>query len=445
MRITMGMIAKQYNKKLNKSLSDLNYLSNRSVSLRKFVNASEDPVSAVKAFKARRELASNANYQTNITDAKSLMQTAEGAMMQINSIAQQANSSDIIQAITDTMSTEDRSIVATKLKKLQEAVVTIMNTQFSDKYIFGGSSTKSAPFSLDADGNLLYRNVNVSTGEHAGFEGTAATLNISGAQIDFGKANGSAFNDYMIKVTDGTGAYALDTDAKTLTIELDFATATKQDLQDSLRTAFTAAGLPGTDSNLITVQDLASPITSIGTGIVSGGEDPIAAGTAVDLNALAKEQVFVDLGLGLKFDSAGKLVEQSAFDISLPGISFLGFGETSDGTPKNIHALLGDIAKKLEDPSYTFDGIKADLDMFGERYQNLLKGITEFGTKSNFLSYTQTRLEEAELNINERVSEIEYVDIETAIMDYKMQQYAYQAALKMGVQVIQPSFLDFMR
>ncbi len=444
-RITMGMISKQYNKSLNQSLSDLNYYSTRTTSLRKYDKASEDPVSAVKAYKARRALSENENYQSTLEDAQSMMTTAESSVMQVNSIAQQANSTSVIQAITDTVSADDREVIAKQIRSLQDSLVSIMNTKYSDNYIFGGSATAEAPFSVDADGNLLYRNVDVNTGEYAGFDGTAATLNISGAKINFGQANGDAFDDYMIKIVDGTDPYVLDTDAKTLTVSLDLSGgATNQDLQDELRSAFTAAAITGTDASLITVGDLTASITVQGTGVVSGGEDPIAAGTIIDLDSLAKEQVFIDIGLGMSVDSSGNVDEQSVFDISLPGISFLGYGTNSDGVPKNMYSLLGDIADKLESDSYSFDEVQPYLDQFDVQYQNLLVGVTQFGTKSNYLDSTKTRLSDMNSNLTERIDSIEYVDSAEAILDYQMQKYTYQAALQMGTQILQPTFLDFM-
>ena len=47
-------------------------------------------------------------------------------------------------------------------------------------------------------------------------------------------------------------------------------------------------------------------------------------------------------------------------------------------------------------------------------------------------------------NLTERINSIEYVDSAEAILDYQMQKYTYQAALQMGTQILQPTFLDFM-
>ena len=44
----------------------------------------------------------------------------------------------------------------------------------------------------------------------------------------------------------------------------------------------------------------------------------------------------------------------------------------------------------------------------------------------------------------ERAEDIEYVDPGDAIMDFYMQQYAYNAALSMGTKILSKSFIDFM-
>ncbi|MEG1614311.1 MAG: flagellar hook-associated protein 3, partial [Oscillospiraceae bacterium] len=76
---------------------------------------------------------------------------------------------------------------------------------------------------------------------------------------------------------------------------------------------------------------------------------------------------------------------------------------------------------------------------------NLLSKITELGVRSNFLTNSKTRLEDASFNLSVQINETEYLDLDEAVMDFKFQEYVYKAALSMGSRVIQPSFLDFMR
>lgn len=112
MRITMGMISKQYSKSLNNSLGQLNSASNKATTYRAFDKTSEDPFGAAKAYRLRRESVENDTYQANVTDLDSQFTTAESAMMSIHTIVSGADTGDILQGITGTMAPEDRKVIA---------------------------------------------------------------------------------------------------------------------------------------------------------------------------------------------------------------------------------------------------------------------------------------------------------------------------------------------
>lgn len=435
MRITTGMITQQYNRSLNKSLNTLNYLNNRATTLRKFNKASEDPVAAAKAYSLRRAYLNNEDHVKNLEDVKNMMMTAESSMRSLNSVAQEVASGDILQAINGTMSKDDREIIATKLRRMQDAMLANMNAKYGDRFLFGGSTMTAPPFTVGTNGELLYKGVDVTTGIHQGFAGVGASATVGGATIDFGAANGDLYNDYTISIVTGSAANAIDTVTKTITINLS-TVPTKQDLQDVLR------DLTGSDQ--ITVKGDLTQAVTVGVGQAHGGENPIAAGTPVDLAALANEKMYIDIGLGLSYDESG-INEQSVFDSSLTGINFIGYGIDANGNPKNMFVLLGQIASKLEEPTFDLNSVQPLIDAFNNQQQVLLTQITSFGSKTNFLEYAQTRLEDTSLNLNEKIEDVEYVETAEAILDFKMQEYAYMAALQMGTKIIQPTFLDFMR
>ncbi|MEG1244476.1 MAG: flagellar hook-associated protein 3, partial [Oscillospiraceae bacterium] len=185
---------------------------------------------------------------------------------------------------------------------------------------------------------------------------------------------------------------------------------------------------------------------------VSGNlADKVTAGTTskisdtVDLKALANEKVFIDLGMGLNVDFKGNVNAQSAFNVSMPAISFLGYGMDANGNPNNIYNLLGDIATELEKDNFSIDKVTEFTGTLKKQETNLLSKITELGVRSNFLTNSKTRLEDASFNLSVQINETEYLDLDEAVMDFKFQEYVYKAALSMGSRVIQPSFLDFMR
>ena len=446
MRITLGMINRQYNKNLNAALNQLNSGYLKTTTLRKFEKTSDDPFSASKAYQLRREYEENQTYLDTLDSIDSQFMTSESAMRSIYSVISSADSSDVLQGITGTMNQDDRKIIADKLRQMQKAIVAPANTKFGDKYVFGGSEMDEAPFSVDGDGNLFYRGINVDTGELE--NGTAANFN--GTLIEFGDGFDTTdaaanYKDYVLKITDageGNSSWVDPPTSNLITLHVDLSKVhTNQDLLNELKSMGTK--FTGLDfSKVRIVGDMNRTVTD---GMESSAiYDSVSMDT---MDKLANEEMLANLGLGLQLDEDGKVDSQSAFNTSIPGISFLGYGTSNvDGTemPDNLYSLLGKIADQLESDDFSMDGIQPYLDHFGDQENKLLSEITKMGAKSNFLSTLKSNLDPMGDKILERDQNVENVEPEDAITDFYMQQYAYQAALSIGTKIISKTLLDFM-
>lgn len=162
------------------------------------------------------------------------------------------------------------------------------------------------------------------------------------------------------------------------------------------------------------------------------------------LKALSEEHLYVDLGFGMKEDGNGTLVSDSAFDLSMPAINFLGYGTTQDGVSKNVVSLLGQMADALESEDFDEAKFEKMTDQLTACRDKVVNSVAELGVKSNFLENTKNRLEDNKLTLNEKIVAIENVDMAEAITDYSWAEYAYNAALKVGNSILSPSFIDFM-
>jgi flagellar hook-associated protein 3 len=452
----MSMISKQYSSSLNTSLSQLNSASNKATNYRAFNKTSEDPFAATKAYQLRREASENQTYQDILGDTADQFSTATSAMQSIYSIIGEANTGDTIQAINGTMNSDNRKIIAEKLRQYQQALISPSNTKFGDKYIFGGSEMSQPPFSVDDAGNLLYRGINVNTGAIA----AGSTTTINGAIIQFGQ--GTSFDGSVIKIDTSGDPATLGTIAvndttptapatKEITVYLKPG-ATNADLLNTLQNPSSVSSTSGTAydfSKTTMTGDLNRPVSEGGQpadGAYSNINDVDPNG----LKKLAEEQSLVDLGMGLKLNADGSVNSQSAFDAAIPGLSFLGYGtSTVDGTevPNNLYTLLGDIADQLDpdvNSNFSMNSIQPYLDQFSAQADKLLNKITETGTKSNFLTTTKTNLESMGDAILAKDDAVEFVEPEDAIMDYYMQQYAYNAALQMGTKIMSKTIFDFL-
>ena len=440
MRITMGMIANQYKTRLNQSLQALSNANMRATNYRSFNKPSDDPFAAAQTYQVRRETQLNQNYQSNLGNVQDSLKTSESTVRLVSSIVSNADSTDVLGAVNGSMTEDTRSAIVKELRSMRDSIVSDMNAKFSDQYLFGGAGTGSPPFSIDADGNLLYRGVNVDTGVNTNGASAAVTNGTSSTQINFGKENAGKLNDYTISITTGA-ADGVSVTGNTITVTLDSANATKGHLQDVLQDSTKWSGDPipaGVDVTKITVAGNADDAATVG-GAPAGITDK------VNLDDLANEKVYVDLGFGLQFDGDGNIVPQSAYNTSLPGISIIGYGMNDDGTPKNVYSLMGKIADLLDSDNVSMDTIQPYLDSFRQTESNITTQISDIGAKEKFLTSTQTHLEDTSDNLTEKDNDVEFVEPSDAIMDWMTQQFCYQAALQMGTNILQPTLMDFLK
>jgi len=181
------------------------------------------------------------------------------------------------------------------------------------------------------------------------------------------------------------------------------------------------------------------------------GED-VTNGDPKVLEALSKDSHFIDLGFGLDVtnvtppNNSGQysIDPATAFNTSLPGINLVGYGQDADKDPKNMVLLAGMVADELEKEPFDYDRYKELVGKFEDGRNDLLSQVTILGTQTEFLTTTKERLENNKIQIAEDYDNVVNVDMAEAIMDFSWAQYVYNASLKVGNNILTPSFIDFM-
>ena len=172
---------------------------------------------------------------------------------------------------------------------------------------------------------------------------------------------------------------------------------------------------------------------------------------AATLEELASERVYIDIGLGVNVDADGNVDEASVFSDDLNGLSYFGYGVDESGKSNNIYNMLGEAAtaieKYLAGDESAFDTKVAGkyVDKVIDATDKLLVSVGNLGIKTSQLERLEKRLINTQEDLNEQLSNLEYVDAEEAYTDLTWQQYVYDASLKIGSQLLQSSFLDYMR
>lgn len=106
--------------------------------------------------------------------------------------------------------------------------------------------------------------------------------------------------------------------------------------------------------------------------------------------------------------------------------------------------LCGEIADLLDAEDFDREQYTTLLGKFDEGRNNVLEKVTVLGTQTEFLSTTKDRLETNRVSLSTQIDNVVNVDMAEAIMNFSWAQYAYNAALKVGNNILTPSFIDFM-
>jgi flagellar hook-associated protein 3 FlgL len=85
------------------------------------------------------------------------------------------------------------------------------------------------------------------------------------------------------------------------------------------------------------------------------------------------------------------------------------------------------------------------LEILDNKLTNLLTARSTIGAKVNRLELQRNRMESMSISLTGLLSKNEDADMAEVIMNLKMQENVYRAALAAGARIIQPTLIDFLR
>lgn len=146
MRITNSMLASMTLRDINKAAARLAKANETVSSGQQIQSASEDPVVATRAITYRSYVSKIAQYQDNVDAATGWQKTTDTALDSLSDVIQKVQ--ELATSADDTKSDSDLSTIATEVSSLRDEAISIMNTTYDGRYIFGGYNTSEAPYKL---------------------------------------------------------------------------------------------------------------------------------------------------------------------------------------------------------------------------------------------------------------------------------------------------------
>lgn len=484
-RITTNMMMNTYRYNLQNSTKRLSDARDMVLTQRRFGSYAEDPAAATLAFRLRRDYLQTGNYLANTKDVYSKFNTAwhnlAGVVEELSDRTARVAS---IRGVTDTAG-ESRRALAIDLRETAESVVQAMNQKLGDHFVFGGNDALKAPFSWSDDmKTLYYRGVNVNAGavkkpserpvpdwvkfdDNGDLAITSADVPASG-NTDYEQA----WVDYCKDQLDNGGANGVPnpSDKPTWARALENGNYVLDEFGtpdvEAIKKALNVFELSASDKEWLAYYNDQADVKK--------------------LQAMSGEEMYIDLGMGARESSPNSPVKGTYFNNALCGIDFVGWGLDEDGDPKNLSLIMRELAdifdtwgengqmylpEEYRDMSYeeiqsilnskepedmeraaeliTYNETcreRADrlMDKLKAAQENTTAHWVELDANSVYLQTSESRLKVQQDDLAMQILDVEQVDLAEAITTFSWDQYCYNAALKIGNQLLSQSLIDYM-
>lgn len=189
MRITNSTLSNNFMRNLSRNLEQMQKYQNQLSSGKLVSKPSDDPMLISKIMDLRANIGGNEQYNSNISDSIGWVETQDGALNGATGILQRIREL-VIYGANGSLSTSDRGAIKDEVMQNIEGLKDVLNTNFDGRYIFGGQETKTPPFGITEDGELIYygseKDINREIGKEVNVTLLTSGLQVSGDAVDNG-------------------------------------------------------------------------------------------------------------------------------------------------------------------------------------------------------------------------------------------------------------------
>ena len=392
-RVTNSMLKNTLLSNLGMNLTRMDKLQNQMSTGRKFGEISDDPASLVFGQAARNKIVRLQQYHDAVGTARTWLTQAETGMMELQKVV--GNIYEELVSAGGVKTPDDKRILAMAVNQLQQHYVDTLNTSYGDRFVFSGFNTPGdfadgmepiiKPFTL----------VNMPR----------AASTPPNPEMDGRVQPHLHFNGFNISQFDGWTMEKFNSDPN-----------------DPLNTLLTADEAEA----LTTLRNLMGDVKSLDVG--PGVTMPITMN-----------------GIDIVFYTAraqdGTPIVRNTFDMLQEVYNGI------NGFPAQV-ADLGATppidAMPAAEPKFT-DDLTLLIKLVQDSQNHLLTRVAEIGGRQRRLDLLEARYDTDLINYEQMRSDAEDADMAEVIMNLKMAEVVYQAALSAGARIIQPSLMDFLR
>ncbi|PIE22975.1 MAG: flagellar hook-associated protein 3 [Planctomycetota bacterium] len=428
---------------------------------------SDDPTAFLRILPLNNDIREVSQFQDNATLSRDVLNTSATALEDAVRIMSEARRLTV-QGANGTISGSDRKTLAASIDQLLKEMVSVGNSKLGDRYLFGGTRTRSTPFSFDGNNKVNYLGDNEQAKVSIA-PGSTSTLSTSGEKVFMSSHRSKTSFSGLTGVKSGSGT---DSGQGMVSLKIEHTGF------DSLPSGLSAGTGTTTAVGPLSITVSASPNTiSINGGPAtpfSGSETDLQVQTSngsfvsldttgfnntsvTGFNSISQARAswdngaswtslgnFSDTNLDLHNATTGRVLFIDTSGIHTAGSEQVNFGGTFDA----FNSLIAVRDLLNNENGLTNNEVASRLtDMLGELdtvSENLLEGLRDLGARSAQLDMTENRMSSLELTLQQALSRDRDVDITEAVLELNKGEIAYQGALQVSANTMQLSLLNFL-
>lgn len=442
---------------------------------KRILRPSDDVIGTAKSLSTRKQLSQIGSYSKAIDNSRPYLESASSSLEDVSGILTEARAL-ITQGMNGTLSDSDRAIIGGQLEQLVDQLVDVANSQFGDRYLFGGTMTGAPPFSFETvngqrqvvyNGNDEVQRVKIGAGTEIGvnipgsdifglFEYAGAKLSgLSGATLGTSANQGTGYNDLIFR-HDGT----LGTPGSGIAL----ASGGSEDtiLQDHTLTVDAAAGTVtlGNGSPIAIPQPGDANYTDLVVKTADGAEVHLdfSGYTGVDSTATLTGAgsvsidgtnftplTFTETDLELVDSNTGTVLHLNTTNLHRAGNELVSF----QGGVNIFDALQGaasDLKNSSSMDSADFMArMRSRQTEMSRNQENALSALGTLGARTARVNDSAERLTSMDLSLQGVLSGIEDADLATVALELSRAEQTLQLAQLTGSRLLQNTLLNFLR
>ncbi|HEX8776640.1 MAG TPA: flagellar hook-associated protein FlgL [Rhodanobacter sp.] len=362
---------------------------------KRILNASDDPVAAAQVLQLQHVDAANQQYQRNIDSASNRLGMEQSSLDQVTSILQRVRTL-ALQGTNGTQTPADRTAAATELRQLFAQLVQVANGKDArGDSLFAGNAANTTPFVQGSDFGISY----------AGDDGQRMVAAAPGMQV----ATGDPGREVFMDIPAGNGRFEVQA--------------------DSANTGSLVVGSNSvTDNSAYTGGDYTVTFTAPDQW---QAED--ASGTVVATGSYTGQGAVAFAGMQIQLDGTAAT------------------GDTlhvQAGTAQSVFTSIGNLIGAFENmPPGTASSntVNRQIEGIDQSMQRVLDVQARVGARLDTLNQQKTSEGDLGVKYQGAISDLQDVDMASAIGQLNLQQVALQAAQQTYVKVQGMSLFDFLK